>query len=552
MTQTTQALLVVDDEINILKAMRRLFKQAGYDVFTANSGHEALHILKTNHIDVVLSDFRMPVMNGGELLCKVKQLYPNTTNLIISGYTDFDSVVSVLNEGVAIKFLTKPWDNQALLQEIASAFKHNQTQREQNSVIKSSNSLKTRGLFVNTIETLKFNKHAFVLAYIHIQNCLDLRRATVSYAEVLPKVLDRVKEHTQAVQSFAFKKSEMVLLLPIPDEYSAHVFISQVLHSELNADWIKSMPALPELAVSFISSFDFDIQAHSLYETLQEAASVLSDKDKFVSLNNQYLESKKRRLTIKSDVRKALQMNEFSLAYQPKVTLATGLVESAEILLRWRHKQLGWVSPTEFINIAEADGQIHDIGDWVVEYGIQAISRLSRACHEFKNLSINVSANQLMNLTIVNTISATLNKYNVAPERLIVEVTETSLIKNLAVTSKTLHALKKLGLKIAIDDFGVGYSSFAYLSKLPVDILKIDRAMIDDIEYNQDAQLLLENLVKTCHDMNIKVVAEGVETEQALEQVRLAKCDYVQGYYYSAAVAASEIEKIFIMQPYRI
>ena len=107
-------------------------------------------------------------------------------------------------------------------------------------------------------------------------------------------------------------------------------------------------------------------------------------------------------------------------------------------------------------------------------------------------------------------------------------------------------------MKIAIDDFGVGYSSFAYLSKLPGDILKIDRAMIDDIEYNQDAQLLLENLVKTCHDMNIKVVAEGVETEQALEQVRLAKCDYVQGYYYSAAVAASEIEKIFIMQPYRI
>lgn len=545
------SLLVVDDELNILKSMRRLFRQAGYDVHTANSGHEAQLILAGTHVDVVLSDFRMPEMNGGELLSFVKQTYPDITCLIISGYTDFDSVLSVLNEGVAYKFLTKPWDNTQLIEEVAAAFQHNATQKQQNNRLENSDELHSKQEMLSAVDALQYEKHAFTIAYVTIDNAFDLQDANVNTSEILPQIASAVELQAPSCQIFNMHNHAMILLLPIQDENEARHFIAHVLHSELNASWLKAEAASIDLAVSFICSLDFTVSTHNLYETLQEASALLNNQDQFVSLNNQYLVAKKRRLTIKSDVHKALKMNQFSLAFQPKVKLEDGIVESAEILLRWRHQDLGWVSPAEFIDIAEADGQIHDIGDWVIEHGIKSIARLSRVCHEFKRLSINVSANQLMNLKIVNTIKNTLEKYQVDAKHLIIEVTETSLIKNLAVTSKTLHALKSLGLKIAIDDFGVGYSSFAYLSKLPVDILKIDRAMLDDIEYNQDTQMLVENLVKTCHSMNIDVVAEGIETQEALEKVDVANCDYVQGYFYSAAVNDQDIEKMFIMQPYR-
>ena len=255
-------------------------------------------------------------------------------------------------------------------------------------------------------------------------------------------------------------------------------------------------------------------------------------------------------MIIKSDVIHALRKNQFYLVYQPKVTLASGLIESAEVLLRWEHKSLGWLSPGEFIDIAESDGQIIEISQWVIDNGLKELSRLIALSDQIQSLSINISASQLMNFNIVQTIAEGLKKYQIDPKKLEVEVTETSLMQNLNTTSVTLNELKKIGVKIAIDDFGVGYSSFAYLTKLPIDVLKLDRILLDDIASNYDTQVLIENLVKTCHNLNIKVVAEGIETKAALEKVSLTLCDYVQGFYYSEPVSINEIERLFIEQPF--
>jgi len=541
------SLLVVDDEINILKSMRRLFRQAGYDVHTANSGYEAQLILSDTHVDLVLSDFRMPEMNGGELLSFVKQTYPEITCLIISGYTDFDSVLSILNEGVAYKFLTKPWDNTKLIEEVNSAFAYNLEQKQKLNELATSHVKE----MLSAVKVLQHENKIFSLAYVKINNVFDLKDANVRTSDVLPRIASSILSQTPACKVFNIHPNEMLLLLPVHTVSEARHFMTHVLYSELNALWLKMEEASIDLAGSFICSADFNVSTHNLFETLQDASEVLTSQEQFVSLNNHYLEAKKRRLTIKSSIHKAVKMNQFSLVFQPKVKLSDGLVGYAEILLRWYHQDLGWITPTEFIEIAEADGQINDIGDWVIEHGIKAIARFTHVCQEFKSLSINVSANQLMNLKIVDTIKSTLEKYQVDAKHLIIEVTETALIKNLAVTSKTLHALKTLGLQIAIDDFGVGYSSFAYLSKLPVDILKIDKAMLDDIEFNLGTQMIVENLIKTCHGMNVNVVAEGVETQGTFEKIEAANCDYVQGYFYSVPISEQEIEKMFLIQPFR-
>lgn len=553
MSQAKQTVLIVDDEINILKSMRRMFKQAGYEVFTAESGLEGLALLADESIQVILSDFRMPVMNGGEFLAQVKINRPDVVSLILSGYADFDSVLAVMNQGSAFKFLTKPWDNQVLLQEIANAFVHYETKLRQDTSLEQSKYFDNINEFNGAVESFVYENIPFSIGYFELSNANDLKRYDVALEPLLSQLQQYISTHWgKQFSLYSISDVAVIILTHGCHEQNVQIDFSRLVSGIEQDSWHQIEDNKVDVSVSFISSDDLDKTTSFIVETLQEAAVLINASSEFMALNNQYLLKKQRQLTIKSDVPRALKMNQFSLVYQPKITMETGLIEGAEVLLRWRHDSLGWVSPGEFIEIVEADGQINDIGDWVIDNGLAELSRLSRISHELHSFSINVSASQLLNIKLVQTIQDALHKYNIDPRKLEIEVTETSLIKNLNATSKTLNALKSLGVKIAIDDFGVGYSSFAYLTKLPIDVLKLDRALLEDIEYNQDTQLLINNLVKTCHNLNIKVVAEGIETKAALEKINIANCDYVQGFYYSAAVSKNEIEKLFIKQPFRI
>ena len=553
MSQAKQTVLIVDDEINILKSMRRMFKQAGYEVFTAESGLEGLALLADESIQVILSDFRMPVMNGGEFLAQVKINRPDVVSLILSGYADFDSVLAVMNQGSAFKFLTKPWDNQVLLQEIANAFVHYETKLRQETSLEQSKYFDNINEFNGAVESFVYENIPFSIGYFELSNANDLKRYDVVLEPLLSQLQQYISTHWgKQFSLYSISDVAVIILTHGCHEQNVQIDFSRLVSGIEQDSWHQIEDNKVDVSVSFISSDDLHKTTSFIVETLQEAAVLINASSEFMALNNQYLLKKQRQLTIKSDVPRALKMNQFSLVYQPKITMKTGLIEGAEVLLRWRHDSLGWVSPGEFIDIVEADGQINDIGDWVIDNGLAELSRLSRISHELHSFSVNVSASQLLNIKLVQTIQDALHKYNIDPRKLEIEVTETSLIKNLNATSKTLNALKSLGVKIAIDDFGVGYSSFAYLTKLPIDVLKLDRALLEDIEYNQDTQLLINNLVKTCHNLNIKVVAEGIETKAALEKINIANCDYVQGYYYSAAVSKNEIEKLFIKQPFRI
>ena len=553
MSQPKQTVLIVDDEINILKSMRRMFKQAGYEVFTAESGLEGLALLADESIQVILSDFRMPVMNGGEFLAQVKINRPDVVSLILSGYADFDSVLAVMNQGSAFKFLTKPWDNKVLLQEIANAFVHYETKLRQDTSLEQSKYFDNINEFNGAVESFVYENIPFSIGYFVLSNANDLKRYDVALEPLLSQLQQYISNHWgKQFSLYSISDVAVIILTHGCHEQNVQIDFSRLVSGIEQDSWHQIEDNKVDVSVSFISSDDLHKTTSFIVETLQEAAVLINASSEFMALNNQYLLKKQRQLTIKSDVPRALKMNQFSLVYQPKITMETGLIEGAEVLLRWRHDSLGWVSPGEFIDIVEADGQINDIGDWVIDNGLAELSRLSRISHELQSFSINVSASQLLNIKLVQTIQDALHKYNIDPRKLEIEVTETSLIKNLNATSKTLNALKNLGVKIAIDDFGVGYSSFAYLTKLPIDVLKLDRELLEGIEYNQDTQLLINNLVKTCHNLNIKVVAEGIETKAALEKINIANCDYVQGFYYSAAVSKSEIEKLFIKQPFRI
>ena len=206
----------------------------------------------------------------------------------------------------------------------------------------------------------------------------------------------------------------------------------------------------------------------------------------------------------------------------------------------------------EFISLSELDGQIENIGSWVLEKSITQLVGLRSQYGDMINLAINVSPRQLLNNQIVDELSYLLSKSGVEPTCIELEITEGCVIEDLDQASEVLWLLKNLGVRIAIDDFGAGYSSFAYLSKLPIDILKLDKILIDDLETNSDVINMLQSIVGLCKRMRIEVVAEGVENQRQVDLLRNLGCDYAQGFVYSPPVTKAQYEKILINQPFRL
>ncbi len=277
-----------------------------------------------------------------------------------------------------------------------------------------------------------------------------------------------------------------------------------------------------------------------------------SIRPEVIKLDAQHLAQKKRKQTIRSSIQQAITSNQFKLFFQPKVRLDNGLVESAEVLMRWQHSSLGWVSPNEFISLSELDGQIMQVGSWLLENSVAQLMAMRKQYGNNLSLSINVSPRQLQSEQMVHELSYLLAETQIEPSCIELELTEGCVIKDLGQTASILNQLKALGVRIAIDDFGAGYATFAYLSKLPIDLLKLDKVLVDDIESNEDVINMLQSIIQLCKKMGIEVVAEGAENQRQVDILRGLQCDYVQGFVYSRPVTKSQFEKILINQPYQL
>ncbi|MEH6811226.1 MAG: bifunctional diguanylate cyclase/phosphodiesterase [Motiliproteus sp.] len=254
-------------------------------------------------------------------------------------------------------------------------------------------------------------------------------------------------------------------------------------------------------------------------------------------LNN----SMQRKGLLTSALHQAIELDQFHLCYQIQVDANTAAPVGMEALLRWDHPQLGSVSPFEFIPVAEACGLILPIGEWVLRRACEQIAEWQRQGIAPLPVAVNVSPEQFYDENLVDKIVAILHQSWIPPSLLEIEVTETAAMSNTEKTVKQLDALKQLGIKIAIDDFGTGYSSLSYLKKLPISKLKIDREFIKDILVDADNYAITKAVIDLSHTMDLRVVAEGVETEQIRKRLVEMNCDVIQGFLYSRPVPAAEV-----------
>ncbi|MGL6283281.1 MAG: EAL domain-containing response regulator [Microcoleaceae cyanobacterium] len=255
-------------------------------------------------------------------------------------------------------------------------------------------------------------------------------------------------------------------------------------------------------------------------------------------------------LALETDLRYALERNQLQLYYQPKVNIATGLIVGSEALLRWQHQQKGWVSPGVFIPLAEETGLIELIGEWVLETACEQIITWQKQGLSATRVAVNISGRQFNQTDLQSKIASILTMKKLAPELLELEFTESILLESIQETIYKLGSLKELGLQIAIDDFGTGYSSLGYLQQFPFDNLKLDQCFVRNIDHNTTNQAITKAVISMAHQLQLKVVAEGVETFTELEFLRDQECDEIQGYLFSRPLAAPEFQKLVEVQKF--
>lgn len=252
-----------------------------------------------------------------------------------------------------------------------------------------------------------------------------------------------------------------------------------------------------------------------------------------------------KRIRLENDLQTALENNEFSLYYQPKVNVQSGTV-SVEALIRWKHPQLGMVSPAEFIPIAEETNMIERIGKWVLQQSCDDLKTLHKSGFSALKMAVNLSARQFMDSSLKATVSNILTSADVPPSSFVFEITETTIMKEPNEVIRILQALKEQGIMIAIDDFGVSYSSLNYLNRFPIDAVKIDRSFIRDFHENRKGAEIVEAIISLAHRLNLSVTAEGVETEEQVRFLLEKGCDEMQGYYFSRPVPLEQLPNVLM------
>lgn len=267
-------------------------------------------------------------------------------------------------------------------------------------------------------------------------------------------------------------------------------------------------------------------------------------RNNYVFFNQTMNDSSVKRLDIDTQLRQAIEKNHFSMVYQPKVSLSTNEMYGAEALIRWNDPLLGFVPPDIFIPIAEESKLIEDIGYWVIEQSLKDFSEMFYSTNQELVISINVSAKQFKDKQFVKKISKLINASNVSSKNIEFEITETAIMDNIDEISKTLNEISALGINISIDDFGTGHSSMAYLKKLPIHTIKIDRAFVKDIHIDANDKAIVKAIVTMSKQLGIMTIAEGIETQEHETILFGMGVDSGQGYLYSKPLTHRDFSEL--------
>ncbi len=525
-------LLLVDDEPNIPKALRRSLRGEGYRFLTASSADEAYDLLRVTPVDVVISDYRMPGVTGSEFLAEVSSRYPRTVRLMLSGEADMEGVIDAINQGSIYKFLNKPWSNDRLRDVVrAAAAKALARHRDPQT------GWHTQELFRERLRaTLEDTPLRIVVAEIRNMATVSALLTDAQQRQLAERVESRMKAITgePLVDLAALDRGLFAFAMPTASEDDLLLGVLERLCAPFS---LEGQAVTLHVAIGYVDSDTVpeDDPAALIRMAIIALAGITSETRRLASYHGGSRANLRQMQALEHDLTRALSQQQLFLQLQPQVGARDMTIRGAEALLRWRHPEHGLVSPAQFIGMAERNGMINDIGVWVVCTAMQHLEALDDLGLDDVRLSINVSPRQFEAGTTASWVTVLRQYAAEQPElmqRLELEVTESTVMACTQTAATLLEELKALGIRIAMDDFGTGHSSLAQLKGMPLDVLKLDRSLIQDIEEDPRSLTLVTHLAKMAKDLGLEVIVEGVETQGQVIACRDIGCDLIQGYAF--------------------
>ncbi len=543
-------ILIVEDEFINQEILKEILSKE-YEVLIANNGLEALNILEKSlkPISLILADLNMPIMDGFTLIKELKKdnLYNNIPIIVITG--DKDSELNALNLG-AVDFITKPFD---LKEIILARINRSIELSEKRIIVKASEKDELTDVYNKHIfeeYVLRIDKYnldelkdmvVLNLTHFHLYNELygkdEGDKALIYIADIL-KDIARINDGIVA----RLQTDYFALYINHLNDYNE--LVNKII-SDLKDKYNINISI--RLGVYTINNKDENVESR-INRAKLVCDEISKSNNKFYNVYNEALQQKQLiEEKLVHDFNKAIINKEFKVYYQPKISIIEGKykLSSAEALVRWIHPELGFISPASFIPLFEENGYIKMLDQYVWNEAAKQIKAWYYKYNLVLPISVNISRIDLFDEKIVETIEKIVKDNNIKPSNLLLEITESAYNNETDQIVEIINKLRDLGFKIEIDDFGSGYSSLNTLATLTFDFLKLDMKFVQDMFKNDKTLKMIGIVSDIAKYLNVKLIAEGVETKEQLNKLKELKYDVIQGYYFSKPVNNIEFEEFF-------
>lgn len=555
-------ILIIDDDDQIRGLLTRLLATEN-ECTAVDSAERALALVDEHRFDLIISDINMPGISGLELVPTILRKNADAVVIMLSGQQTINYAIEALRAG-AFDYITKPVDIDHMEAAVRRALSHHKLLEEKRryenhleEMVRERTAeleylayhdrltdLPNRTLFIdrcgNAIASARSNRHLTAVVLISLDRFKNINDTLGHLAadQLLKEVAERLRRAVRTADVVArFEGAEFAILL---NEIVVSREVEKVCHAV--RDVFKHSFAIANQEVYLTSSMGVslssDSSSHGASSILQNAGAALHRAKAFGGNAYQFYSadmnsSALKRLSLETSLRRAIDNQEFVTFYQPVVDLSSADIVGCEALVRWQHPQLGLLAPAEFLDLAESTGLIVDISECVLHTACRQTRQWQEQGRTNLRLAVNISARHFRQKDFTGRILKIVTDSGLNPRSLELELTESSIMENPEAAASILREIREIGIAVAIDDFGTGYSSMSYLKHFCVDTLKIDRSFVHGVPADAHDAAMVRAMVTLGHELHLRVVAEGIETESELEFLKRLRCCEGQGYLFS-------------------